>query len=131
MIISLLSWAQTAVGRQFSGASMVLVGVHGFPVGVSSRGSYWPPVLRPWPPQMIILSPVHTAVCWARGSGAFVVSVSVHVFIVGSYEPPVSQMKTLTPPQTIISLPVQTAVCSHRGTSETSMGAQASAAHSA
>jgi hypothetical protein len=40
-----------------------------------------------------------------------VVLVAVHVFVLGSYLPPVfNRLPLLYPPQTIISLPVQTAV---------------------
>ncbi len=96
------------------------VGV-GVGVGVGLGGGpdcaqYLPPVFKslpnwPMPPQTIIVLPVHTAVCKARASGAFIVLVVVQLFVVGLYLPPVFKLgNTATPPQTIISAPVQTAV---------------------
>jgi hypothetical protein len=80
-------------------------------------GSYLPPVfnllkLSSTPPQMIILLPVHTAVCAVRAIGALVVLVAVQLFVPGSNLPPVFEGKPFSslPPQTIISLPFQIAV---------------------
>ena len=82
---------------------------------VFATGSYLPPVLRllvpSYPPQAIILLPVHTAVCLNLPLGAPVVLVASHVSATGSYLPPVLVGPVLLdPPQTIILVPVQTAV---------------------
>jgi hypothetical protein len=42
------------------------------------------------PPQTIIFDPVHTAVCFLRPDGGFVVEIGVQVSVWGSYEDPVS-----------------------------------------
>ena len=88
---------------------MVLVAVQ-----LSVLGLYFPPVLKTllalYPPHTIISVPVHTAVCWARASGALVLVVGVQVSVPGLYRPPVFKALPLVPPHTIISLLVQTAV---------------------
>ena len=95
---------------------MVLVAVQ-----LSVLGLYLPPVLikfeLPFPPQMMISLPVHTAVWKVRASGALVVLVAVQLSVLGLYLPPVFKPPLLPcPPQTIISLPVHTAVCRNRAT---------------
>jgi hypothetical protein len=97
----------------------VAVGV-GVGVGIGAPAAqYLPPVLvnppLEFPPQTIIVLPVslpvHTAVCDARGEGALLVLVAVHVSVSGMYWPPVLKVsQQLWPPQTIICVPVQTAV---------------------
>jgi len=85
-------------------------------VQLSVLGLYLPPVFNgrkfpPTPPQMIMSTPVHTAVWEYRLSGAFVVLVGIQLSVLGLYLPPV--LKTVlpsNPPHTIISLPVHTAV---------------------
>ena len=63
------------------------------------------------PPQTIISSPVHTAVCTTRGPGALTVVVATQASVFGLYRPPLlSKGDEVEPPQTIISLPVQTPV---------------------
>src|SRR5262245_61245171 len=71
-----------------------------------------------WPPQTIMLEPVHTAEWLVRMLGTFVpMEVVVQVLPTGSYWPPVLRYVTpSTPPQTIIFEPVQTAVWSARAT---------------
>ena len=73
---------------------MVLVAVQ-----LSVLGLYLPPVFQSWPdhpqeypPQTIISLPVQTAVCPSRPVGALVVPVAVHVFVRGSYLPPVFKL---------------------------------------
>jgi hypothetical protein len=95
------------------GALVVLVAIQ-----LSVIGLYLPPVLKysaPYPPQMIISVPVHTAVCNALTVGALVVLIAVQLSVPGLYMPPISKkLPPPTPPHTIISLPVHTAVWSCR-----------------
>src|SRR5712671_3387872 len=86
-------------------------------------GLYLPPVLKygggmpkALPPQTIISSPVHTAVCTTRGTGALTVVVATQASVFGLYRPPLlSKVEGgIKPPQTIISSPVQTPVKSTR-----------------
>src|SRR4029079_12900383 len=60
------------------------------------------------PPQTIISLPLHTAV--PSPTGAPIVLVLRHVFVLGLYLPPVFVLLPSKPPQTIISLPVPTRV---------------------
>ena len=86
----------------------MLVAVH-----VSATGSYLSSVfVSGAPPQTTILTTLlaHTAVCRYLALGAPVVLVVCHVFVAGSYLPPVLRLPSSTPPQTIILLPVHTAV---------------------
>src|SRR2546421_600818 len=92
-------------------------------VQLSALGLYLPPVAvslkvpSRMPPQTIISVPVHTAVCWARQAGAFVLVVAIQLSALGLYLPPVFEQRLLSsPPQTIISVPVHTAVWKSRPT---------------
>jgi hypothetical protein len=62
------------------------------------------------PPQTTNSVPVQIAVCTERASGTSTpVDVGAHVFVAGSYRPPVFRgIEPECPPQTIICLPVQT-----------------------
>src|SRR5947207_7922044 len=95
------------------GALVMVVAVQLFVVGL-----YFPPVLKHsvrsalLPPQIIISVPVHAAVWRHRLSGALVMVVAAHAFVIGLYFPPVFKgSPSLNPPQIIISVPVHTAVC--------------------
>jgi hypothetical protein len=88
----------------------------GVGVGVAlGWAQYLPPVLsKVWgspPLQIIISSPVQTAVWPDRAEGALSMLVPVQLSVLGLYLPPVLKILCKSvPPQTIISLPVQTAV---------------------
>jgi hypothetical protein len=78
-------------------------------------GLYLAPVLKKLqqspPPQIIISSPVQTAMCADRAEGALVMLVAAQLSVLGLYLPPVLKLlPLLPPPHTIISLPDQTAV---------------------
>ena len=62
---------------------------------LSVLGLYRPPLFKlqlpphPFPPQLTISLPVHTAECPARATGALVVLDGVQVSVIGLYLPPV------------------------------------------
>lgn len=100
------------------GSTPVTVGALGLPQ-VLVEGSKTPPVFVgavPFqPPQAIMRppTPVHTAVCCARGEGAPEREVGNQVSPVGSYKPPESvetMDPAVDPPQTTMRLPVHTPV---------------------
>ena len=69
------------------GAPVVLVAVQ-----LSVPGLYLPPLFSgepSYPPQIIILFPVQTALCAVLAEGALAVLVAVQVFVLGLYFPPV------------------------------------------
>ena len=74
---------------------------------IGGSGAYLPPLLKPYPPQINICVPVHTAVWPTRPWGAFSSVVGLQVSVAGSYRPP--ELRPL-PPQTTMVFPVQTAV---------------------